>query len=348
MTSPTTIELQGSPFAIGVAHGQALCSRIRSFLNDDLCRLNRIMFQSASLDDLRDTIHRHGEIIAQDTPALFEEVRGLAHGAGIDLEQALLLQLRREVVGYSQFAIAGDCTSFCRLSGVDGPVLAQSIDLNGDLDDQMTVAKIENAATGRRSLVVTFTGLLGYLGLNGRGLAVGINLVLGGAWRPGVPPYLAVRHLLDRCDDVASCLRALAQLRIASSRALMICDADSAVMVELLEGKIAVIRDRPLIHTNHFLDPDFARADAINPFSRNSSLKRFTACRDRLEEMTDRNGPEDIMQIFCRAPIRVPDNGDCRRERTIGAVVMMPRDGVLHLRCGDPAQAATQSFALNR
>ena len=54
--------------------------------------------------------------------------------------------------------------------------------------------------------------------------------------------------------------------------------------------------------------------------------------------------PEHIMQIFCQAPIRVQDNGDCRRERTVGAVVMMPREGVLHLRCGDPAQAMVHAL----
>jgi isopenicillin-N N-acyltransferase like protein len=345
--APAAIELRGRPFEIGLAHGEALRTRIRNFLDDDLCRLNRILSQPTSLHDLRDTIGRHSEIIAQDTPTLFEEVRGLALGGDIEMEQALLLQLRREVVGYSRFAMAGDCTSFCRMDGAAGPILAQTIDLNGDLDDQMTVANIINAATGRRSLVVTFTGLLGYLGLNDRGLAIGINLVLGGTWRPGVPPYLAIRHLLDHCDDVASSLRALARLRVASSRALLVCDGETAVMVELFEGKIAVIRDRPLIHTNHYLDPDFATMDAINPFSRNSSLKRLAACRDRLDEMPVLGDPEDIMQIFCRAPIRVQDNGDCRRERTVGAVVMMPRDGVLHLRCGDPAQATTQSFKLN-
>jgi isopenicillin-N N-acyltransferase-like protein len=344
---PVVISLRGHPFDIGQAHGAALRDRIHTFLGDDLCRLNRILHQPTSLVALEGTIRRHGGIIARDTPHLFDEVRGLAEGADIELTQALLLQLRREVVGYSRFAMAGDCTSLCRLRPRAGPVLAQTIDLNGDLDDQMTIAEIDNAATGRRSLVVTFTGLLGYLGLNDSGLAIGINLVLGGAWQPGVPPYLVIRHLLDHCDDVEACLKALTRVQMASSRALMICDRDDAVMVELLSGQMAVIREEPLIHTNHFLNAEFAAADAINPFSRNSSIKRFAACRERLGKIADGSGPEDIMEIFCQAPIRVEANDDCRRERTVGAVVMMPREGLMHVRCGDPARASSQTFKLN-
>lgn len=321
--------------------------QIRGFLRDDLCRLNRILHRPTSLGDLKTTIDLHGEMIARDVPDIFDEIRGLADGAEIDLDAALLLQLRREVVGYSRIPTGGDCTTLCLSRGPDGPMLAQTIDLNGDLDDQMTIVEIAHSATGNRVLVLTFTGLLGYLGLNGHGLAIGVNLVLGGPWRPGVPPYLAIRHLLDHCTDIESCLTRLAGLQLASSRCLTICDRNNGIAVELLNGRMAVIRDEPLVHTNHFLSEEFAAEDSINRFSRNSSVLRLKACRERLSQLPDRAGPEDIMEVFCREPIRVKANGDCRRERTVGAVVMLPRDGLMHVRCGDPAMATTRTFQLS-
>jgi hypothetical protein len=346
MTSISTLQLAGDPLSIGRMYGEALRGKIQDFLDDDLCRLNRLLHKPTSLEALRDTINLHGEMIAREMPDIFSEIRGLAEGAKIGLDAALLLQLRREVMGYSRLPTGGDCTTLCRPLTPDAPVLAQTIDLNGDIDDQMVVIRIAHCLTGRHVLVLSFTGLLGYLGLNGSGLAIGINLVLGGPWQPGVPPYLAIRHLLDHCVDVESCLNCLGKLPLASSRSLTICDRRHAVTVEMLHGRMAVIRDKHLVHTNHFLSDEFAAEDALNPFSRNSSVLRLKACRDMLCRLPEQAGAEDIMNVFCHEPIRVKANGDCRRERTVGAVVMFPSDGCMHVRCGDPALTTTQAFRL--
>ncbi|WP_375414837.1 C45 family autoproteolytic acyltransferase/hydolase [uncultured Bradyrhizobium sp.] len=341
----TPIKLSGDAFQIGEAHGQAFGAQIRGFLDDDLCRLNRIFYHRTTLADLRETINRYGEAIARDTPALFDEIRGLAAGAEIDIEESLLLQVRREVMGYNRIPTGGDCTTLCRIQPRHA-VLAQTIDLNGDLDDHMMMLDITHAS-GRRVLVLSFAGLLGYLGMNSDGLAIGLNLVLGGTWRPGLPPYLAIRHLLDSCSDVETCIYRLSQLHIASSRALTICDRRSAVTVEILDGKMAVMSGSELVHTNHFLTENFAAADAVNPFARNSSVRRLTACRERLEQVSVAAASADYMEIFCHEPIRVRGNGDIRRERTVGTVIMSPEDGVMHVRRGDPALAATQTFHMH-
>lgn len=343
----TPIRVAGDPFTVGHAHGAAGRDAIRAFLDDDLCRLNRILPRRSSLAGLAETINHHGAVIARDTPDLYEELRGLADGAGIELEAAILLQIRREVMGYSRIRANGDCTTLCRAR--DGDVwLAQTIDLNGDLDEHMGILDVTRAATGRRALLLTFTGLLGYLGVNGDGLAIGLNLVLGGVWRPGVPPYLAIRHLLDTCDGVDACLERLPRLRLASSRSLTLCDRHgAAATVELIDGRMAVTRGAEHVHTNHFLAEDFRAADEINPFARNSSVRRLEAGRVGLAGLGEGAGPEEIMALLAEEPIRVRGDGDTRRERTVGAVVLRPREGLLHVRRGDPALAATQTVGLH-
>lgn len=347
MSRLTPIRLAGSSLAIGRAHGELLRERIHGFLDDDLCRLNRLLDRRTSLAALAETIGAHGAAIARDTPDLHDELRGLAEGAGIGLDAAILLQIRREVMGYSRIPAGGDCTTLCRVRP-GGAWLAQTIDLSGDLDDHMGVLGITHAASGRRVLVVTFTGLLGYLGLNGDGLAIGLNLVLGGCWRPGVPPYLAIRHLLDHCDSVDTCLERLPRLRLASSRSLTLCDRHGlAATVELLDGQMAVTRGVDLVHTNHFLAEAFRADDAINPFARNSSVRRLEAGRARLAGLGDEAGPEEVLAQLAEEPIRVRGTGNPRRERTVGAVVLCPQDGLLHLRRGDPALAETQIVPLH-
>lgn len=370
------VHAAGGPWEAGRRHGAARAASLRAFLDDGLARLNRVMPVPVSMESLRPALAAYAAEITAATPDLATEVRGLAEGAGIELEEALLLQVRREVMGYQKVPrrasrrtapivpatdpatdpaagptvgpavhpTMGDCTTYARSGPM--PVLAQTIDLNGDLDDQIAVLEIARAGSSRRALVLSFGGLLGYLGLNSDGLAVGLNLVLGGEWRPGLPPYLAIRHLLDTASDVDEAIEILRGLRMASSRSLTLCDPAKAACVEFVGDDLRVLETTEPVHTNHFLHADFQSRDELNVFARNSSLLRFKACTTGIAELSPDAGAEDHFALLSAPPIRVDDTGDIRRERTVAAVVMLPGRGELHVRPGDPSRAATRSFEL--
>lgn len=339
------IRASGTPFAVGRAHGEALAGPLRTFLDDSLCRLNKVMPEPVTRDGLLPSIAAYRAVVAAALPDQAEEVAGLASGAGITEDEAWLLQLRREIMGYRKVPTAGDCTTYARTAG-SSPVLAQTIDLNGDLDDYISVLEIACGDSPRRSLVLSFGGLLGYLGLNSDGLAIGLNLVLGGEWRPGVPPYLAIRHLLDTAGDVTEALEILRTLPLASSRTLVLCDRARAVCVEVLGDEFRTIEDAEVAHTNHFLHPDLVPGDEINVFARNSSVRRLKAVTAGLGELPPGAGPEEHFALLSQSPIRVPNRGDIRAERTVAAVVLLPDRGELHVRPGDPALSRTQVFSL--
>ncbi|MFD3700119.1 C45 family autoproteolytic acyltransferase/hydrolase [Streptomyces sp. NPDC058646] len=348
--SITFVPASGTPRAIGRAHGEALAVPLRAFLDDGLARLNHLLAAPVTAEALLPSTAAYRAAVTAALPDLAEEVAGLAEGAGISEDEAWLLQLRREIMGYSKIPTAGDCTTWARAAGPGGrtPVLAQTVDLNGNLDDHISVLRIARAGSPRRSLVLSFAGLLGYLGLNSDGLAVGLNLVLGGDWRPGVPPYLAIRHLLDTAATVDEALKILAGLPLASSRSLMLCDHERALYVEVLGGELRVTEPETGLaaHTNHFLHPDFAPADELNVFARNSSVRRLRAAGEGLAELPPQAGPEDHFALLSRPPVCVPDRGDIRAERTVAAVVLLPAAGTLHIRPGDPSRSGTQVFAL--
>lgn len=357
MTQPGVpfVRAAGDGFAIGERHGTERAAALAGFIDDSLCRLNLLLDRPVSIQELKPLLDAHGEVIATAVPDLAAEIDGLAHGAGISHEHALLLQLRSEIMGYRKVRALGGCTTYAR-TGAE-PVLAQTIDLAGDLDDQIAVLDVTRTDSRKgsqdnsrqdksRALVLSFGGLLGYLGLNSHGLAVGLNLVLGGQWRPGVPPYLAIRHLLDTAASVAEAIEILGELPVASSRNIMLCDRERTASVELLGGERRVLDGPQLVHTNHFLDPDFAKRDELNRFSRRSSLRRFEACTAALGSLSRTASAEDHMNLLSTEPIRVAGNGDIRRERTVAAVVLKPALGELHLRPGDPATGTTRVFTL--
>lgn len=337
MTIPY-VPMAGTAYQRGVRHGQVRGAALRAFLDDGLTRIEHLLSEPVDRTTLADTLARYDAAIGRAVPEFAEEIRGLADGAGLTRAEAVLLQARREILGYRRIPTAGDCTTYARC-GAD-PVLAQTVDLNGDLDDQIAVLDTGHA------LVLSFGGLLGYLGLNRAGLAVGLNLVLGGQWGPGLPPYLAIRHLLDVCDSVPDAVKRLRDLPLASSRSIMLCDREQAGFVEVLDGATRWHTSPEPVHTNHFLDPDLAERDEINVFARNSSLRRYDACRSALANLPAGAAAEEHFALLSRPPICVPDNGDIRRERTVAAVVAFPRRGELHVRPGDPSRSATEVFRL--
>lgn len=344
MTTIPLVQLRGDPFAIGFQHGAARSAAVHGFLADGLCRLNKVMERPTTLAELAPMIDAYDAAIGVSVPAFRDELQGFAEGAGVSRLAATLLQVRREIMGYRKVVTAGDCTTYAR----NGPawVLAQTIDLNGDLDDQLCVLNLV-AGTGRRALVLTFTGLIGYLGMNSDGLAVGLNLVLGGTWKPGLPPYLAIRYLLESVGSVTDALGLLGRLQLASSRSLTLCDAHTVAWVEILDGEIRSVQARETVHTNHFLHPDLVPFDEVNVFARNSSRQRLDACRDRLAHLPDGCGADEHFAVLAEPPIFIRNDGDIRRERTVASVVMQPAEGMLHVLPGDPKTNSVQTFSFD-
>jgi isopenicillin-N N-acyltransferase-like protein len=163
---------------------------------------------------------------------------------------------------------------------------------------------------------------------------------------------------------VAGALDILAGLPLASSRSLTLCDPASVACVEILDNQLRLIDAGPagrtapdggpepgglVMHTNHYLHPDFAAGDLLNVFARNSSVLRLKACDAGLAGIAQAGGHADIEEHFAmlaQPPICVADAGDIRREKTVAAVVLLPDRGELHVRPGDPARSSTQAFGL--
>jgi isopenicillin-N N-acyltransferase like protein len=350
VTGVPFVRASGEPFEVGYQHGRARAGALDAFVGDGLARINRLAPAAVSVESLRGELAAYDARIAAAAPRLSEEIDGLAEGAGITRELAVLLQVRREIIGYQRIPVRGDCTTYASLSAGPGggPVLAQTVDLNGDLDDQIAVLDIGLSGagpSGRRALVLSFGGLLGYLGVNSDGLAIGLNLVLGGKWGPGLPPYLAIRHLLDHAGCVADAVEILRGLPLASSRSLMLCDRTSVACVEILGRELRFVGGAEPVHTNHFLHPDFTGRDELNVFARNSSLLRMKAAASGLAALGS-GEVEEHFGLLCQPAICVAGVGDIRRERTVAAVVLLPDRGELHLRPGDPTASRTRSFRL--
>jgi isopenicillin-N N-acyltransferase-like protein len=235
------------------------------------------------------TAMSYAPAIQSHAPFLWEEIEGIARGAGLPFAQVLLLQARAEVMRHQKEAApALECTTFAvggrRTAG--GAVLyGQNVDLVPFLEEFGVVVR-QYPKGAPAALFYTTAGLVGHNGLNEAGVGICANFINDPAgWGEGLPRYMLSRLAL-REDSAEGALAAALRPPRAASRNLLIADASGVFLdAEVLRKEVAVLRatDDLLVHANHLEAPEFQGYEKPTE----NSLRR----RERLEALlTDTPG----------------------------------------------------------
>jgi isopenicillin-N N-acyltransferase like protein len=212
-----------------------------------------------------------------------EEMRGIAEGVGVDLEDVLSINVRTEVMFAAKARAAeaagrphdggrrvGECSAFAVLPGAsaDGhTLLGQNWDWLLHCFDTVVVLEVDQDA-GPNFVSVVEAGLLAKTGMNSSGLGVTTNALVteDDLGEPGVPYHVLLRAFMD-CETISDAY-AIAQRGMRSSSAdyLLAHDDGMAVDLETTPGDFSRIflmfpEDGVLLHTNHFRAPAFDRTD---------------------------------------------------------------------------------------
>ncbi len=352
MNTIPEIILRGNSYQRGLQHGSMLRSQVNDFLNDNKARINSI--RHVPLEDaiVKDQVQRHVAIIEEQLPEIAEELKGLAEGAGITYEDAVLLQIRVELIGFNeQNILEGDCSTIGVQKSSKEVVTGQTIDLPGNMTHLGCVFRIipENESSPG-ILMYGFVGLLGYLGMNTHGLSININMVMSDGWQPGVSPYLLVRHLLG-LSSIEECISELKRIKISSSRSFLIGDGKKLINVECTPTEFRILEGPLLFHTNHFLHDELKEKDTIHFLFKNSSIKRLKLLQQLLPGELENLDAERLFEIFADhslypVGICAHAEGNIRRSETVGAVVMEPAKGTFHVRKGHVCTGLTETFKL--
>lgn len=337
------IEVAGTAFERGAGLGAQLGARIRTFLAEDMARINRVRAQPLSHEAARRYVGRVTPIVEAAVPEIAQAVRGLAAGAGIAYADAMLLQFRRELIS----AADDDCTTVAGFNA-GAAFIAQNVDLAGDLEDLGIVVLERPSEPGEPDvLMFTHVGLLGYLGLNSAGLGVGINMVLSGDWRPGVAPYLLVRQLL-RQPTLTAALSEIARVPRASSRCFLISDGTRIVDVEMTAREHAVAEAGFHLHTNHYVIPALTAHDRYP--AGGTSRPRFERAGGLVGDRSDLSPAKlaAVLRDHDRYPLSICAHQAGVLNRTIASVMLFPREGRLLASMGPPCRNDYHPYELAR
>ena len=267
------ITLKGSPYERGFQHGSALKKEINEFLDDNKARINTLRHSPLSRETMDKLINQHAAIIEKDLPDIAAEIKGLAAGASIDYTDAVLLQIRRELIAYEEpSSIDGDCSTVAYSNPDTGIITGQTIDIAGDIGSLGYVFRIlPDSTDDPEILIYGFAGLIGYMGMNSFGISININMVVSEGWKPGVSPYLLSRHFLN-FKSIDECIKVIQNCRISSSRCFTITDGSDMITVEITPDQYAITEDSQcLLHTNHYMHKSMKESERMHFLFHNSS-----------------------------------------------------------------------------
>ena len=343
MTTPgqqfPLIEVSGTSYEMGYQHGAQAAELVRRYLiwiekltgkpRDELCA-NAMSFLPA--------IHAL-------SPSLADEIEGLAEGAGISEEEAVLCQVRAHAASLND----GACTAFA-LTGpatADGrPLAGQNQDLEPEYSDVAIVLRVKPRDGRPRALMFTFAGQLGYSGMNEHGLAHFGNALYGFEWRPALPQYMLKRILLEQ-RTVAECTDLLGSHRSCAAHNVVMCDGQGSIAdIEVRPEAASVFDDdRPgwRVHTNHYLTRDFiGYEDGTLPDSPGRLDRLRLLIREQWGDIT-----ADTMKAILADHDGDPA-GICRHGaaglHSISGYVAEPSKGVLHIRRGHGCLGAWTAY----
>lgn len=345
------VDAEGAPYELGYEHGRRCAELIARF-----ARVGMPSYLGCAPAELPavvgDALPAYTRCIEDHAPHLLEEIRGIAAGAGLAFEEALVLQLRPEL-GYVRRRRKDACTSLgvrAGASATGAPLIAQNVDMALELLDYGVMLRLR-PRSGPAILTWTLAGVVGQTGINAWGLGRCGNVVFSAGWRVGVPTAILFRLALEQ-RTVADVEDLCARLPRAKSNNFLLCDGgDRVASLELTVDEQRAVEpggDGIVVHANHYRHPDLAPKD-VGPYGEGSRLreKRIAELaagrRTRLGE-TELQG---FLSDHANAPHSICGHG-APGLQTIAACVLNPGHGRLWASRGNPCVAGYHLYTLER
>jgi hypothetical protein len=323
----------GSFYERGRAHGQRFGQLLPEHI-DTVCRCD--VRWSGQIDGLLGQIERN---LARCVPHQLEELRGMAAGSGVELDELLRLSYWPEVTLCTMGLRFCSLAAFTDVAG--GPILGKTSDHPINSLRFFAIERVHNEAPLHSYVRGTFLGTNGTrAGLNDAGLAAcGAAIAARGRNPEGLPVMVLIQSILEQCSNVDQAVElARGMPTFSYGGHVMVGDAiGHAATIERLPNVMAVRRpaEGTLANTNHPLAPDTAAENAAEPALNENSHARYERLRCLL-----RDAPRTAagMQAILRdhtQPGAICQHGPADLHTT-GAYVLLPAERQMWVAPGCP------------
>ena len=357
-TAIPLVELSGSPSDIGEAHGESF----RELVGEHIACHREWIFENSAipLDDESLDATWQPWIAANEAvaPALIEEMRGIARGAGVPFEHVFQVNSLLDIGNFRWIDCVRQlvgCTSFVvpHEAGTNQTLIGQTYDLAFFRRRFNIVLRIR-PEDGPSQLVYSLAGIVGLAGLNQHGLGININYLSSNDCQPGKLHAVIVRQVLAASNLADAVAAPTAGTRAGGSHYLVADDAGHVVSVETTAEAFALLYPdgKPYGHTNHYLAEWLQPRQVIRSTAIGSSIARYTALRRFLQrDDLDRESLKAMTADHSSYPRSIcahggPDEPDHLRGSTIAAMVQVLGERSMHICGGCACEGEYQAISL--
>lgn len=355
-----TLELTGSPYAMGYAHGLAYREEIRRYTLDRVALAGSPGWTGGQGMDQADVLALAEACVAEHkayAPELMEEVRGTADAAGLSVAELVITNGFTDFIDLVYAAArqraatpqaADDCTAFLvpdsRSADSQG-FYGQTWDMHDD-STELVILLRGKPDNGPAFLAFSITGCVGMIGMNDAGIAIGINNLLGGDGQVGVTWPFVVRKAMQQ-TQIDAALACITEAKLAGAHNYMLFDAQGqGYNVEAMSTHCHVTRldGEPIVHTNHCLVAATVKRSRPRAASSQASSEARLSEAQRLLQ----RGPvtvDDLMALTRTETICVRSTPPLHIE-SCGAAIMRPATGDFWAVWGLPAENEYEHFRI--
>jgi hypothetical protein len=291
------VSLKGAPYERGLQHGQSAKNSIRSILTlwDGMLQQKAGMNLAAFAEAFSQAT-QFESAIKEYTPELWQELQGIADGAGVSFKELYAYNLTDESQWFLRYQGLGlplpagrGCSSLAVVDTSKGlTVIAQNMDIPSGTEGFELLLKITDEREKLVQYVFTVAGMVGIIGLNSASVGVCNNsLTMLNQRKDGLPVNFVVRGLLDK-KSFAEAKSFLYAIPHACGQNYVLGGPDAIGMYECSAAGVVEVKpengQQQLLHTNHPLaskdinaNPDFAQ-----PSSTSDSYERLRSLRDHM------------------------------------------------------------------
>ena len=352
-----------TPFERGYQHGTALefpiKKAMRQFRNWIRTTVGLEEPESMIQDFAANT--PYFESVKNQVPDLFEEMSGVAAGAGIDLNELFVYQSFDEFFVFllTSGSLEMGTTGHCTTAGVYGrPDKPNYVGHNNDIptyhEELVTVLHIKYPNSDLEILQSAFAGQIGQNGVNNQGVAVGINTLANLPGGDGLPVSFNVRKILE-CANIDGAVQYLNNTNFAQAMNYMIADREKVISVETWESNVQVLdiySGNYAVHTNHSLGKEtpktFEMTAEMGGGSYGHTTQRLELSEKLMSEDTGSVTRESFQEMFKTRPILVyPGKPTGRTLMQMTAEIPKQGSPALYLTPDSPNMYNHVSFTFN-
>jgi predicted choloylglycine hydrolase len=345
--------LEGTPYERGRQHGTALKKEFQ-----ELVRLWKEDIQTTYKTDADVFLKKFlaatkfQRAIKEWTPQLWDELKGISKGSGIDFDTVFAFQLVDEIWVLGKDIQAEKCTSVgLAKTEKHSATVAQNLDIPTFYHGFQTLLHIKDPAQDIETFLFTFPGFIAANGINNRSVAVVVNAVPQlESSRDGLPVAFVIRGILQR-KTYAEAVQFIKAIKHGAPQNYMIGGAKEAGSFECSTTNVSEFipfeNASFTYHTNHPLKnlnykasfAKYLKSKGVSPEDYKHPCPRFQALQNILKDNSVQVDVDTLKNIFSNRKTIINNRG------TFGCTIMkLGDDPELHISPGRPDEEPFQVF----